>query len=62
MAFEKTGPTLTHYLHSQSVSLQHILLRCHVDEGQADAEIVEGLTGVGTEGLYILSWRDEARQ
>lgn len=41
-------------LHSQSVSLEHILLRCHVNEGEADAEVVQRLTGIGTEGLHIL--------
>lgn len=50
------------YLYSQGMSLEHVLLRCHVNKGQAYAEVVERLTGIGTEGLHILSWRvSEAR-
>lgn len=48
---------LLNYLHSQSVSLEHVLLRRHVNEGEADAEVVQRLAGTGTEGLHILPWR-----
>lgn len=42
-------------LHSQSMSLEYILLRCLVNECQVYTEVVERITGIGMEGLYILS-------
>lgn len=43
------------YLQDQSVTFGHILLRRHVEEGEAHTQAVEWVVGVSLEGLNILT-------
>lgn len=43
------------YLQDQSVTFGHILLRRHVEEGEAHTQAVERVVGVSLEGLNILT-------
>lgn len=47
--------TQTLYLQHQHMSFGYILLRCHVEEGEADTQAVERVVGVSLEGLNILA-------
>lgn len=48
------------YLQDQGMALCHVLLRRHVEEGEAHAQAVQRVVGVSLEGLDILTCKAQS--